>query len=59
MKCVLLKHIAEYNNSDSCLYEEFSGQLLMISIKFVTYGKDFIKVIIIYFIYFFKKYIYK
>ena len=47
MKCVLLKNIAEYKNSDSWLYEEFSGRLLMTSIKFVTYGKEFIKVIII------------
>ena len=44
MKCVLLRNIAEYKNSESWLYEEFSGRLLITSNKFVTYGKDFIKV---------------
>ena len=47
MKCVSLRNVAEYKDSETWLYEEFSGQLLMTSIKFVTYGKEFIKVFII------------
>ena len=47
MKCVSLRNVAEYKDSDTWLYEDFSGRLLMTLIKFVTYGKEFIKVIII------------
>ena len=35
-----------YKDSNDWLYEEVSGRLLITSIKFVTYGKDFIKVML-------------
>ena len=46
MKCVLLRNVVAYKDSNDWLYEEVSGRLLITSIKFVTYGKDFIKVIL-------------
>ena len=45
MKCVQLKDVVGYKNSEKWLYEEVSARLLMTSIKFITYGKPFIKVI--------------
>ena len=46
MKCVELKQVFEYKDSDKWLSEEVYGQLLMASITFVSYQKKFIKVII-------------
>ena len=46
MKCVTLKNVVAYKDSNDWLYEEVSGRLLITSIKFVTYGKDFIKVML-------------
>ena len=44
MKCVELKQVFEYKDSDKWLSEEVCGQLLMASITFVSYQKQFIKV---------------
>ena len=46
MKCVELKQVFEYKDSDKWLSEEVYGQLLMASITFVSYQKQFIKVTI-------------
>ena len=45
MKCVQLKEVVGYKDSEKWLYEEVSARLLMTSIKFISYGKQFIKVI--------------
>ena len=46
MKCVELKQVFEYKDSDKWLSEEVYGQLLMASITFISYQKQFIKVTI-------------
>ena len=46
MKCVELKQVFEYKDSDKWLSEEVYSQLLMASITFVSYQKQFIKVTI-------------
>ena len=46
MKCVELKQVFEYKDSDKWLSKEVYGQLLMASITFVSYQKQFIKVTI-------------
>ena len=44
MKCVELKQVFEYKDSDKWLSEEVYSQPLMASITFVSYQKQFIKV---------------
>ena len=51
MKCVELKQVFEYKDSDKWLSEEVYGQLLMASITFISYQKQFIKVTIFIIIY--------
>ena len=51
MKCVELKQVFEYKDSDKWLSEEVYGQLLMASITFISYQKQFIKVTIFILIY--------
>ena len=46
MKCVELKQVFEYKDSGKWLSEEVYGQLLMASITFISYQKQFIKVTI-------------
>ena len=46
MKYVELKQVFEYKDSDKWLSEEVYGQLLMASITFISYQKQFIKVTI-------------
>ena len=46
MKSVELKQVFEYKDSDKWLSEEVYGQLLMASITFLSYQKQFIKVTI-------------
>ena len=46
MKSVELKQVFEYKDSDKWLSEEVYGKLLMASITFVSYQKQFIKVTI-------------
>ena len=46
MKCVELKQVFEYKDSDKWLYEEVYGQILMASITFISYQKQFMKVTI-------------
>ena len=46
MKRVELKQVFEYKDSDKWLSEEAYGQLLMASITFLSYQKQFIKVTI-------------
>ena len=46
MKCVELKQVFEYKDSDNRLSEEVYSQLLMASITFISYQKQFIKVTI-------------
>ena len=46
MKHVELKQVFEYKDSDKWLSEEVYGQLLMSSITFLSYQKQFIKVTI-------------
>ena len=46
MKCVEMKQVFKYKDSDKWLSEEVYGQLLMASITFISYQKQFIKVTI-------------
>ena len=46
MKCVELKQVFKYKDSDKWLSEEVYGQLLMASITFLSYQKQFINVTI-------------
>ena len=46
MKCVELKQVFEYKDSDKWPSEEVYGQLLMASITFISYQKQLIKVTI-------------
>ena len=46
MKRVELKQVVEYKDSNKWLSEEVYGQLLMASITFLSYQKQFIKVTI-------------
>ena len=55
MKCVELKQVFEYKDSDKWLSEEVYGQLLMASITFISYQKQFIKVTIFIIINIYKK----
>ena len=43
MKTVQLSEVAKYENSEKWLSEEVSGKLLMTSIVFVSFDKEFIK----------------
>ena len=45
MKCVQLKDVFGYKDSNQWLAEEVSGKLLMSSISFFSFNKEFIKVI--------------
>ena len=44
MKCVELNKVFEYKDSEKWLSEEVSGRLLMASVTFVSFEKQFIKV---------------
>ena len=44
MKCVQLKDVFQYKDSDEWLAEEVSGRLLMKSMSFYSFKKEFIKV---------------
>ena len=44
MKTVQLSDAGQYENSDKWLGQEVSGRLLMTSITFVSFDKEFIKV---------------
>ena len=44
MKTVQLNEVVKYVNSDKWLAQEVSGRLLMTSITFVSFDKEFIKV---------------
>ena len=44
MKCVQLKDVFQYKDSDKWLAEEVSGRLLMTSMSFYSFNKEFIKV---------------
>ena len=44
MKTVRLQDVAQYKNSDKWISEEVSGRLLLSSITFVSFNKEFIKV---------------
>ena len=44
MKTVQLSEVVKYVNSDKWLAQEVSGRLLMTSITFVSFDKEFIKV---------------
>ena len=44
MKTVQLSDVVQYENSDKWLAQEVSGRLLMTSITFVSFDKEFIKV---------------
>ena len=44
MKCIELKKVFEYKDSEKWLSEEVSGKLLMASVTFVSFQKQFIKV---------------
>ena len=46
MKCVELKQVFKYKGSDKWLSEEVYSLLLMASITFISYQKQFIKVTI-------------
>ena len=46
MKCVELKQVFEYKDSDKWRSEEVYSQLLMASITFISYQKQFIEVTI-------------
>ena len=46
MKCVELKQVFKYKDSDKWLSEEVYGQLLMASITFLPYQKQFINITI-------------
>ena len=45
MKCVQLKDVFGYKDSDQWLAEEVSGKLLMSLMSFFSFNKEFIKVI--------------
>ena len=45
MKCVQLEDVFQYKDSDQWLFEEVSGKLLMTSMSFFSFNKEFIKVI--------------
>ena len=51
MKCVALKDVFAYKDSDQWLYEEVSGKLLTVSPSFISFNKTFVKVFI--FIYYY------
>ena len=55
MKHVELKQVFKYKDSEKWLSEEVYGQLLMTSITFISYQKQFIKVTI-FIINIYKKY---
>ena len=44
MKTVQLSEVVKYVNSDKWLVQEVSGRLLMTSITFMSFDKEFIKV---------------
>ena len=44
MKTVQLSDVAKYEDSDTWLAQEVSGRLLITSITFVSFDKEFIKV---------------
>ena len=44
MKTIQLNEVVKYVNSDKWLAQEVSGRLLMTSITFVSFDKEFIKV---------------
>ena len=44
MKCVQLKDVFQYKDSDQWLAEEVSGRLLMTSMSFYSFNKEVIKV---------------
>ena len=44
MKTVQLSDVADYKDSEKWFNEEVSGKLLMTSIPFVSFEKEFIKV---------------
>ena len=44
MKCVQLKDVLQYKDSDQWLAEEVSGRLLMTWMSFYSFNKEFIKV---------------
>ena len=44
MKTVQLNEIVKYVNSDKWLAQEVSGRLLMTSITFISFDKEFVKV---------------
>ena len=44
MKTVQLNEVVKYVNSDKWLAQEVSGRLLMTSITFISFDKEFIKV---------------
>ena len=44
MKTVQLREVVKYENSDKWFSEEVSGKLLMTSIKFLSFDREFIKV---------------
>ena len=44
MKTVQLNEVVKYVNSDKWLAQEVSGRLLMTSITFMSFDKEFIKV---------------
>ena len=48
MKCVQLKDVFQYKNSDQWIAEEVSGTLLMTLMSFYSFNKEFIKVKYIY-----------
>ena len=44
MKTVQLREVVKYENSDKWYSEEVSGKLLMTTITFVSFDREFIKV---------------
>ena len=44
MKTVQLREVAKYENSDKWYSEEVSGKLLMTTITFLSFDREFIKV---------------
>ena len=45
MKTVQLREVIEYPDSDKWINEEVSAKLLMVSQTFISFGKEFIKVL--------------
>ena len=41
MKCVALKDVFAYKDSDQWLYEEVSGELLTVLPRFISFNKTF------------------